>query len=178
MNRYRIAADDSLERDKDLYGIRTLGTNMSGILNISQVDRNRVQTDAIDETFKMFGVEAARQRIVSELRQLGDGAGINYRHFTVYADEMTYTGMITSIERGGLNKREINNVLLRLGFVAPLHTLEEAAMNAMEDDVSGITAKMLVGTTPEIGTSYNQFYVNEEFVAANTVKADQWLDAL
>ena len=91
---------------------------------------------------------------------------------------MTYTGKVTSIERGGLNKREINNVLLRLGFVSPLHTLEEAAVNAMEDDVTGITAKMLVGTTPDIGTAYNQFYINEKFVADNTVKADKWLDEL
>lgn len=178
MNRHKITDTDSIEREKDLYGIKTIGTNMSDILNMSMVLRDRVQTDAIDETYNMLGIEAARQRIISEMRALGDGSGINYRHFTIYADEMTYTGKVTSIERGGLNKREINNVLLRLGFVSPLHTLEEAAVNAMEDDVSGITAKMLVGTTPDIGTAYNQFYINEKFVADNTVKADKWLDEL
>jgi DNA-directed RNA polymerase beta' subunit len=179
--RHVISDEGSVIRSSEkneIYGIKTLGTNFTGVMNMKKIDRNTLITDSIDETQRMLGISAARKRIISELRQLGDGRGINYRHFAIYADEMTYTGKVTSIERAGLNKREINNVLLRLGFVSPVPTLEEAAVNTMEDTVTGVTAKLLIGTTPDIGTAYNQFYINEDFIKKNVVKADKWLDSL
>ena len=123
----------------------------------------------------MFGIEAARQKIISEMRQIGEG-GINHRHYTIYADEMTYTGRVTSIERGGLSARERNNVLLRLGFSSPIQTIEEAGINAMIDNVDGITAKLLLGATPKIGTSYNSFHINEEVIKENIKDGDDYLD--
>jgi hypothetical protein len=124
--------------------------------------------------YEMFGIEAARQKIVSRLRELVDVC--NHRHYLIYADEMTYTGRVTSIESGGLKTRESSNVLLRIGFVSPLVTLEEAAANSMEDAVTGVTAPLLVGSIPRHGTLYNSYHINEEFVRANVKNPDQLLE--
>jgi hypothetical protein len=97
---------------------------------------------------------------------------------TIYADEMTYTGKVTSIERGGLSTREASNVMLRIGFSAPLPTLEEAGINAMEDKIYGLTGALLTGTTPKYGTNFCQYYVDGGFVKDNTVAADKYLDDL
>lgn len=169
MIRNKIAEDGSVVRDDDSYGILTSGTNMAGVLLHKYVDKYNVLTDAIQEVARVLGIEAARQRIVSELRNLVDVC--NHRHYLIYADEMTFTGRVTSIERSGLKTREGSNVLLRMGFQSPITVLEEAALNSMRDSVTGVTAPLLVGSIPKIGTLYNQLQVDVDFVQKNTKSA-------
>jgi len=169
MIRNKIAEDGSIVRDDDSYGILTSGTNMAGVLLHKYVDKYNVLTDAIQEVARVLGIEAARQRIVSELRNLVDVC--NHRHYLIYADEMTFTGRVTSIERSGLKTREGSNVLLRMGFQSPITVLEEAALNSMRDSVTGVTAPLLVGSIPKIGTLYNQLQVDVDFIQKNTKSA-------
>lgn len=176
MIRNKINADGSIGRADNIWGISTNGTNMRGIMGNKFVDKYRVITDAIQETYRVFGIEAARQKVVSGLRELVDSC--NHRHYLTYANEMTYTGKVTSIESSGLKTREASNVLLRIGFSSPLATMEEAAVNSMEDTVTGITAPLLLGSVPRHGTLYNSFHTDAEFVKANVKRPDDVLDAL
>ena len=176
MVRNKINPDGSIIINDNIWGITTSGTNIAGVMTNRFIDRYRVHTDAIQEMNAMFGIEAARQKVVSSLRDIVPD--INHRHYLVYADEMTYTGKVTSIESSGLKTRESNNVLLRIGFVSPLVTMEEAAVNSMEDTVTGITAPLLLGSIPRHGTLYDQFHVNEEFVRNNVKRPDDLLEAL
>ena len=175
--RNKIDETGKIVRDSNRNGIKTLGTNMYEVLKNKYIDTLRVQTDSIVETYEILGIEAARQKIMSEMRLIGEG-DINHRHYTIYADEMTYTGRVTSIERAGLSTREANNVLLRLGFSSPIQTIEEAGVNAMIDDVHGITAKLLLGATPRIGTTYNSFHINPEVIKENIKSGDDYLNNL
>lgn len=177
MIRNKVNADGSIARDSNRFGISTQGTNLTGVMKLKGVDPYAVQTDAIEETARILGIEAARQRIITEIRNVGVST-VNYRHLTIYSDEMTYTGRVTSIERGGLSTREASNVMLRIGFSAPLPTLEEAGINAMEDKIYGLTGALLTGNTPKYGTNHNQYYVNGKFVKENSVSADKYLDVL
>jgi DNA-directed RNA polymerase beta' subunit len=177
MIRHKLNGDGSIARYTDRWGVTTLGTNMVGVMEMAGVDPYTCQTNAIEEISRVLGIEAARQRIITEIRNIGV-SDVSYRHLSIYADEMTYNGRVTSIERGGLSTREPNNIMLRVGFSAPLQTLEEAGINAMENQIYGLTANLLVGSTPQIGTNFNQYYVNEEFVKQNTVSADKYLDEL
>lgn len=176
--RHEVQPDGTLARSKEKFCIKTIGTNIEGVVAIKEIDPYGILTDAIDEIQRIFGIEAARQRLFTSVRNLGAG-GLNEHHVSVYVDEMTYTGKVTSIEKQGLNVREANNVLLRMGFASPVQTLEEAAINAMEDPVQGITSPLLVGDIPtSIGTAYNNFHINENVVRQNTVRPDDWLDEL
>ncbi|QYB17636.1 DNA-directed RNA polymerase subunit beta [Pacmanvirus S19] len=176
MIRNKINPDGSVSRNDNLWGISTVGTNIRGILANKFVDKYKVQTDAIQEMSRLFGIEAARQKVVSELRNLVDSC--NHRHYLTYANEMTYTGKVTSIESSGLKTREASNILLRVGFSSPLATLEEAAVNSSEDAVTGITAPLLVGSVPRVGTLYQTYIVDESFVKANVKKPDDVLEQL
>jgi DNA-directed RNA polymerase II subunit RPB1 len=162
-------------KSRDIYTIETVGTNFEGVLHIKYIDPLRIQTDAIMEMYRMLGVEAARQKIVSELRSLSP---CNHRHYLIYADEMTRTGHVTSIERSGLSVREASNYLLRIGFSSPIQTLEEAGLNAVTDEVTGVTAPLLVGSVPKIGTLYNQMHIDPNMVAKYMKKPDDILDLL
>lgn len=176
MIRNKIDADGAVVRDDNYWGITSNGSNLRGVFNIPGVDAYSVHTDAIQEMARVFGIEAARQKVISELRGIVDSC--NHRHYLQYADEMTANGRVTPIESNGVKTRESANVLLRIGFSSPLATMEEAAVNCLVDQVTGITAPLLVGNIPRHGTLYNQVYVNEEFVRKNVKRADDILDEL
>ena len=103
---------------------------------------------------------------------------LNHRHYLEYADEMTMTGRVTSIERAGMRSRESSNVMLRMGFKNSIQVLEEAAVNTMKDTISGITAPLLVGSIPKFGTLYNSVAVDGEFVKKHVKSASSLLDEL
>lgn len=173
--RNTIDSEGSIVRD-DKWGIVTNGTNMNGIFANEFIDKYTVRSDAIQEVYDMLGIEAARQVLISELRSLADSC--NHRHYLVYANEMTYTGRVTPIESSGLKVRESSNILLRVGYSAPLVTLEEAAINSAHDSVTGITGPLLMGSTPRIGTLYNSFYIDRQFVETHVKKPDDLIDEL
>ena len=175
--RNKIDEEGKIVRDKNRYGIITLGSNIYGVLKNKYIDPLKVQTDSIDEAYNILGIEAARQKIVSELSIIGEG-NVNYHHLSIYADEMTFTGRVTSIDRPGLSTREANNILLRLGFSSPIQTIEEAGINAMTDEIDGFTAKLLVGATPKVGTTYNSFHINADIIRENIKTGDDYLDNL
>lgn len=154
-------ADGSIST-KITYGIVTVGSNMEDILNNQYLDRYRCQTDSVIEIEHIFGVEAARHKIISEMRKAM--SDISKEHCTVYADEMTYSGHVTSIQRTGLQKREMNNVTLRLSFQSPIQVIENAATDGLIDKITGISGPLILGTSPNIGTTYNKIVVNENFI--------------
>jgi DNA-directed RNA polymerase II subunit RPB1 len=154
--------DDGSISTNVVYGITTIGSNMEDILNNTYVDKQRSQTDSIIEFESIFGIEAARQKIICELRN--EMSDISIEHCTIYADEMTYSGHVTSIHRTGLQKREMSNVTLRLSFQSPIQVIENAASDGLVDKIGGISGPLILGTAPNIGTTYNKIIVAESFV--------------
>jgi DNA-directed RNA polymerase beta' subunit len=177
MLRNKINPDGSISKNENIYGIKTNGTNIADLYQNTYIDRYKIQTDAIQETYRMFGIEAARQKVISGIRDLVE-ENCNHRHYLIYANEMTYTGKVTSIESSGLKTRESSNILLRTGFSSPLITLEEAAKNSMEDSVTGVTGPLIVGSVPRIGTLYNEFHIDNEFVKKNIKNPEDIISVL
>lgn len=157
-----IVNEDGSITTKITYGISTMGSNLEDILNNQFIDRYRSQTDSVIEFESIFGIEAARHKIINELRK--EMSDISKEHCTIYADEMTYSGHVTSIHRTGLQKREMNNVTLRLSFQSPIQVIENAATDGLIDKISGISGPLILGTSPNIGTTYNKVILNEAFI--------------
>jgi len=126
----------------------------------------------------MFGIEAARNKIISETRAFMEENTPNLRHLFLYADEMTRIGRVTSIEPAGLKTRENNNILLRMANQAPTQVVIDATLSGTRSHVYGIAAPQLLGGIPQIGTLYNDVQVDEDFVRANTKSVDSVLDDL
>ena len=147
---------------KVVYGITTTGSNLDGMLDNKYIDKYRSQTDGVLEFAYIYGIEAARHKIIHELRK--EMSTISYLQYTIYADEMTYSGHVTSIHKTGLQKREMNNVTLRLSFQSPIQVVENAAIDGLIDKISGISGPLILGTSPDIGTGYNKVILNEKFI--------------
>jgi hypothetical protein len=61
---------------------------------------------------------------------------------------------------------------------APIQVVVDATLNNTKSKIYGIAAPQLLGSTPQIGSSYNSFVVNTRFVQENTKSVDSILDEL
>lgn len=176
--RHAVGPDDALVKAADLYAVKTVGTNIYGVLANTAVDPLSIVSSSIGDTCRLFGIEAARTKIIRETQTFMEDSAPNPRHLMVYAEEMTRLGYVSPLERAGLNAREHNNILLRMANAAPIQTLTEAALNCPISHVSGIAGPLMMGTVPRVGTLYNSVLVDEKFVRENTVSVDDILDSL
>ena len=82
------------------YYIATIGSNLAKVSEFAGVDRSRTYTNNIVEIYQYLGIEAARQSIISELRDTLEGAGldVDVRHLITVADVMTSEGEVRAID--------------------------------------------------------------------------------
>ncbi len=171
-----VVADDGSIKTQKIFGISTTGSNLEVVYEIPYVDKTRTQTDSIQEMQEMFGVEAARTKIIYELRKVITGALIEYS--SVFADEMTFTGEVTSLLKGGLQAREPDNVTLRVSYQSPIPITETAAKEGAVDELYGVSGRLLAGMMPMIGTCYNDVCVNHSFVMEQNAERANAIDSL
>lgn len=158
-----IAEDGSISTNQ-IWGISTIGSNLEDVLENDYVDKYRTQTDSIKEFEDMYGIEATREKIIREIRKTMDSEDVTRVHTSLFSDEMTYPGMVSAIQRTGLQIRELSNVTLRLSFQSPIQVIENAATNGITDNITGISSALIMGQTPSIGTCYNGVSLDEEFI--------------
>lgn len=155
---------------KKIYGIYTTGSNITDVLSNQYIDAYRTQSDSIEEIERVFGITAARCKVINEMVIALDG--LNRMHCSIFADEMCYSGVVTNIQKTGLQKRENANITLRLSFQTAIQVIQNAAIHGLIDRISGISGPLVMGTNPNIGTTYNGVVVNEQFIAENASKID------
>ena len=146
------------------YVIVTKGINLYDIFLVDEIDPTTIQTDDISSYLTMFGIISTRQKLVYELKDLVDDS-LNPKHYELIADNMTRSGYLTSFEKTGLNKRERNNILLRLSSSHSRQVLEEATVNNMTAKVLTLSASLLTGTTPNsFGSSYPGLFIDHNHI--------------
>ena len=160
-----VIKEDGSVSNENNYFIFTDGTNMEKILENPYILHDTAQSDSIIEMYEIAGITAARRKIVDELKaQIGD---INMKHFYLYADVQTNSGSVSSINRYG-NAARSNSPLLLLSDANPLLVLENAAVNGLEDNLSGVSPRIILGSNVNTGSLYNTFILDEEFVKEKT----------
>jgi DNA-directed RNA polymerase II subunit RPB1 len=175
-NKYVVGPDNSFI-EQDYYVINTVGTNLYNLLLYNKLfDTTAICSNSISDTYDIYGIEAARIKIINETRATIEDSHVNIRHLYIYADERTRTGRVTSIERGGMSVREHNNILLRASYQDPIRILIDAALNNVKSPIYGIAAPQLLGMIPKIGSTYNNVVVDEEFVQKNIKTVDDILE--
>ena len=89
----------------------TSGINLQDIKGFKGIDNTRLRCNDIGTIYKLYGIEAARNILSFELETTFNAAGasdINYNHMSLLVDFMTHTGDITSIDRHGLGKLDMD----------------------------------------------------------------------
>ena len=148
--------------------ITTDGTNLCETLfNFPELDTTRSTSDSIREITGMYGINAGVQKIISELYLLNEN--VHIRHYMEIADELGYTGTITSTDTSGVRHREPSDVLLASGISDAVRVLTKGAVCGIVNKMESATANLMLGQMPKIGTHYNGVCINEAFVRENVL---------
>ncbi|NYZ73797.1 DNA-directed RNA polymerase subunit A'' [Candidatus Micrarchaeota archaeon] len=135
------------------YFVRAGGFNVIGASQNPAVDPKRIYTNNIKEIEKIYGIEAARNAIVKEIKDVMDMQKlfVDIRHIMLIADAMTYSGYVKSIGRHGLSGEKVG-VLGRAAFEETIKHLINASAFAEEEKLIGVTENIIVGQTVPVGT--------------------------
>jgi len=135
------------------YFVRAAGFNIVGAMEHPAVDVKRIYTNNIKEIERIFGIEAARNAIFKETKDVMDMQKlyVDSRHIMLIADAMTFSGKTKSIGRHGLSGEKVG-VLGRAAFEETVKHLVNAAAFAEEEKLIGVTENIIVGQTVPVGT--------------------------
>jgi DNA-directed RNA polymerase II subunit RPB1 len=158
--------DDGTVSMKKMYKIKVEGVNIPGLIRNNMIDKKRIMTNSINEYTRMFGIAAGKKLLEAQLRELMPTKVSEYC-YGVVSSEFSVTGEMTSADKKGIAKRELNNYLLRIAHSAPNTVITESAIRASKGPVVGLSPSLMVGRFPRIGTRYNRIAINKRFVKEN-----------
>ena len=108
-NKNNVVQKNSSYEQKEEWVLDTNGVNLLEILRYPGVDSTRTISNDIYEMYETFGIEAAKNILMREIKEVMIGAGsyVNYRHLSLLVDIMTNRGYLMSIDRFGINRGNI-----------------------------------------------------------------------
>ncbi len=145
------------------YFIRAAGFNILGTMLHPMVDPKKIYTNNIKEIEKVFGIEAARNAIVKEVKDVLEMQKlyVDIRHIMLLADAVTFSGTVKSIGRHGLSGQKVG-VLGRAAFEETVKHLVNASASAEEENLIGVTENIIVGQTVPVGTGKVRLVMNRK----------------
>jgi DNA-directed RNA polymerase II subunit RPB1 len=147
-----VSFDGGVKKMKN-WRLETDGVNLGSVLALSGIDHTRTISNDLVEVAGTLGIEAARQVLLKELREVLTVYGIyvNFRHLSVLCDVMTQRGYLMSITRHGINRTECGP-LHKASFEETVEMLLEAAAYSEVDYLKGVTENIMLGQLAPIGT--------------------------
>jgi DNA-directed RNA polymerase beta' subunit len=143
--------DGSYNQTTEWY-LETSGVNLLDVLINDKVDSNRTLSNDIHEINEIFGIEATRSIIIQELMKMDDYE-VNYRHLSLLGDIMTHRGIIMPIERHGINRSGERGAIAKATFEESTEILVKASTFAEKDKMGGVSANIMFGQLPKVGTN-------------------------
>lgn len=170
-----LVEEDGTYSKKETWVLDTVGTNLLDILGLDYIDVNRTFTNDIQETYRVLGVEAARQAIFNEISEVieFDSTYINYHHLSILCDRMTCNDSMVSIFRHGINNDNIGP-LAKASFEETPEMFLRAARHAELDPMRGVSANVMCGQEGYFGTSAFQVILDMDKITQ--LSAEEWVD--
>lgn len=135
-------------------GVQVEGINFEAMweLSPSLVDHNQIKSNDIYHILQTYGVEAARQSIVSEILGVFGvyGIDVNARHLNLIADYMTRMGTYIPMNRAGME--ECPSPYLQMSFETTCGFLNKAAQEGLVDNMESSSSRIVLGSIPKVGT--------------------------
>lgn len=142
--------------------IDTDGSNIVDVILHPDVDANRTVSNDVIEMYQVFGVEAARQTLIREIKEVMDEASeIDPRHVHLLVDMMTTKGKLIPIDRNGMKLTNVGP-LAKCSFEEADQQLYKAAIHGETDDITGVSSNIILGQAPPCGTGSVDVKLDEE----------------
>lgn len=142
-----------IRKDGDEYTLYTEGSQLKEVLQIEGVDVTRTTTNNIGEIYDVFGIEAARNAIITEATNTlsEQGLTVDIRHIMLVSDIMCCDGEVKQIGRHGISGEKAS-VFARAAFEVTVNHLLDAGMRGDRDELNGVTENIIVGQPIKLGT--------------------------
>jgi len=141
-----------VKRGED-YVILTLGTNLKKVLEMKEINQQKLISNDIHEVAEVFGIEAARQLIINEIQEVlnTQGLDIDERHLKLVADAMTNTGEVKGVTRIGIIAQK-SSILARATFETPVKQFVNATIKGSKDYLLSVIENVILNQPVPIGT--------------------------
>jgi DNA-directed RNA polymerase subunit A' len=141
-----------VKKDRD-YIIMTLGTNIKKIIELKEVDSEKIISNDFYEMAEIFGIEVARQLIINEIYDVinTQGLDINERHLKLVADAMTNIGEIKGVTRMGIIAQK-SSILARATFETPGKQFINATIKGSKDKLISVIENIMLNQPVPVGT--------------------------
>lgn len=165
LNRSVVDPNTGGYRPEQEWVLYTDGVNLLSVMSHDGVDFKRTASTDIVEIFEVLGIEAVRQALLNEVRDVMStgGVSINYRHLSILCDVMTSRGHLMPITRHGINRAD-NGPLMKCSFEKTTDALLEAAYEAQHDELRGVSGCVVMGQLARMGTGSFGMVLNEELL--------------
>ena len=133
--------------------VQTDGVNFSAAwANDDLVDCANVKTNDVYAMLTTYGVEAARETLVAEVRGVFGvyGIGVDARHLSLIGDFMMHQGDYRPCSRAGMETS--TSPLLKMSFETAAAFLVDATLKGTVDELDSPSAKIVLGQVVEMGT--------------------------
>jgi DNA-directed RNA polymerase II subunit RPB1 len=152
-------------KNTDEYVIYTSGVNLNEIRYIVGIDVYNTIANDIYKTYKTFGIEVARTRLMRELDDAYQLAGhvVGYTHLSILADIITSSGILMSIDRHGMGKSDMD-VLGRASFEKAVEQILTASVFNETDNMRGVSSRIMAGQVIKGGTGYCDVILDTELI--------------
>lgn len=141
-----------VKRGKDFI-IQTAGSNLKEILEVKGVDKDKITSNDIHDVSNVFGIEAARETIIREIKKVleGQGLDINDRHIKLVADAMTSSGVVKGVTRMGIISDKAS-ILARATFETPDKQFVNSTIKGGRDELKSVIENILLNQAIPVGT--------------------------
>jgi DNA-directed RNA polymerase II subunit RPB1 len=172
INNYKVYQPETGNYDKkEVYVLDTIGSNLSDILTLNYIEKNKTFSNDIIEMQNVLGIEAARKCLFNEILEVMefDSTYINHHHIHLLCDRMTCNKKMVSIFRHGINKDDIGPIA-KASFEETTEMFLQAARHGELDNMRGVSANVMCGQEGYYGTSSFEVYVDNEYLAEQMSK--------
>ena len=144
------------------YHVETTLSDVRKIMDIDSIIHNTINTNDIHRVREIYGIEAARNTLIREIRQILSYYGIyvNVRHITLAVDWMTWIGTLTPLTRHGIRRIDASPIK-RATFEEVGEVFHQAACAMEHDALDGISECIITGTPPKMGSNHDEVILDK-----------------
>lgn len=147
---------------KGEFYIVTEGSNLKKMLAHPLVDKKRLYTNDVWETYECLGIAATKRMLIRDLKSCV--SGVNDCHVRLLAEKMTYRGKPSSITRYTMRTNDVGP-LSKATFEQSVDVIQTAAFRGEIDKLDGVSAALVTGNQVKVGTGMMDMMIDwEKFI--------------